>query len=99
MLFAILLISPDWRSLLFGYPMTGKELKCSLSYVSCFSHVMCFVLVLTSTTRGCWFPIHLAILVFVDSLYILLDPVCMSCRHIVYFFIFYYLFIVFFLIS
>jgi hypothetical protein len=37
-----------------------------------FSHVMGFVLVLTSSNRGCWLFIRI-ILVFVDSFYIILD--------------------------
>jgi len=60
-------ISPLW------FPLIGKEINCYLGQVSCFYHVMCFVLVLTSTHSVCWSFKLLTILAFIDSFYILHD--------------------------
>jgi len=73
-------ISPLW------FPLIGKEINCYLGQVSRFYHVMCFVLVLTSTHSVCWSFKLFTILVIIDSFYILLELVHMTCRPILYFF-------------
>lgn len=56
--------------------MIGKELKCDLGQVFCFSNVMCFLLlVFTNTNRECSSSLHVTILFFIDLLYIVLDLV------------------------
>jgi hypothetical protein len=71
-----LVISPIWVSLI------GKEDKCDLGYVFCFSHVICCVLVSISTNRTSWLHFYLTILFLSNLFYSILLSVILIWRPI-----------------
>ena len=77
-----LLISPIWVSLI------RKEDKCDLGQVFSFSHVICFcVLVSTSTNRKSWLYFHLTMLFLSNLFYSNLLSGILTCRPILNFYI------------
>jgi len=68
--------------------LIGKELKCELGYVFCFSHVICFgVLVSTSTNRTSWLYVYLNILFLSNLFYSIILSGILTCRSILNFYI------------
>jgi len=71
-----------------SFSLIGKELKCDLGYVFYFLQVICFgVLVYTSTNRTSWLYVYLTILFLSNLFYSIILSGTLTCRSILNFYI------------